>query len=67
MKIRSLRKRILILKYLLNIFLCIFSPTNTIVVYLSQKLDKHVYMMQKHRYHKYILNNNKAIINQQAA
>ena len=53
MKIKSLRKKILLLKCLLNFLLLFLSPTNMLIVYLSEKLDNHVYKMQKHVYIRY--------------
>lgn len=46
MKLKSLRKKIRYNKILLNFLLLYLSPTNKLIIYLSQKLDKQVYSMQ---------------------
>lgn len=53
MKKKSLRKRIIYLKFILNFLLNYLSPTNLLVIYLSQKLDKSIYLYQHKLYNKY--------------
>lgn len=43
---RKIRKR----KLLLNFLLKYFKPGNKFIIYLSQNLDKHVSLYQKHLY-----------------
>ncbi|MFY9534956.1 hypothetical protein, partial [Clostridium sp.] len=52
-KLKSLRKKIRYNKILLNFLLLYLSPTNKLIIYLSQKLDKQVYSMQIMLYKKY--------------
>ncbi|GAB6167654.1 hypothetical protein JCM1393_01140 [Clostridium carnis] len=50
---KSHKKQILIKKAILNYLLNYFSPTNRLIIYLSQDLDKIVSKYQKHIYVKY--------------
>lgn len=53
MNLKSLRKKIRFNKILLNFLLLYLSPTNKLIIYLSQKLDTQVYTMQKILYKRY--------------
>lgn len=53
MTLKKLRKTIYFQKLILNILLIFLSPNNSLVVYLSQKLDKHVSTYQYIIYKKY--------------
>ena len=46
-KLTSIEKKIVIRKKILNLFLLWFSPTNSIMVFLSKNLDKHIAKYQK--------------------
>ena len=51
---RNFKNRILIRKMLLNILLKYLSPTNSLIVYISQDLDKLIALSQKNLYLKYL-------------
>ena len=53
-----LRCNILFRKNLLNLLLMILSPTNKLVVALSQNLDKYIVLYQKKSFFKYKYNHN---------
>lgn len=53
MKKKSLRRKIIYLKILLNLLLNYLSPTNFLVVYFSQKLDNLISLYQHSIYNKY--------------
>lgn len=53
-----LKCNILFRKNLLNLLLMILSPTNKLVVALSQDLDKYIVLYQKKSFFKYKYNNN---------
>lgn len=53
-----LRCNILFRKNLLNLLLMILSPTNKLVVALSQNLDKYIVLYQKKSFFKYKYNYN---------
>ena len=50
---KSLKKKIALLKLLLNTLLKFISPRNLFIIYLSQKLDKYVAQYQSLTYKKY--------------
>lgn len=67
MKKKSLRRKIIHSKIILNILLNFLSPTNFLVVYLSQRLDKLISTYQNNLYRKYkIKNKRKAKISKAA-
>lgn len=47
LSIIKLKADIIIRKHLLNLFLILFSPTNSLTVFLSQDLDKYIVKHQK--------------------
>lgn len=49
-----LEDKILIRKTLLNILLKYLSPTSSLIVYISQDLDKLIFLSQKKLYSKYL-------------
>ena len=61
MKAKTVYKKILILKLLLNTLLNILSPGNALVIYISQALDKHISHYQTLLYRRYSKRNNKVI------
>lgn len=50
---KSLKKKIILQKITLNLLLKFLSPKNTLVLYISQSLDKHVWRYQHLIYKKY--------------
>lgn len=58
MKKKSLRRKIIYLKIVLNLLLNYLSPTNFLVIYFSQKLDKLIYLYQHRLYNKYARKHN---------
>lgn len=51
---KNFKSRILIRKMLLNVLLKYLSPTNSLIVYISQDLDKLITLSQKNLYLKYL-------------
>lgn len=47
---KTLKRKILIRKTLLNVLLKYFAPTNRYIIYLSQNLDKHISIYQYYIY-----------------
>lgn len=47
LSIIKLKADIIIRKQLLNVLLMLFSPTNSLTVFMSQNLDKHIVIQQK--------------------
>ncbi len=67
MKTRTLYRKILFMKLLLNTLLNILKPTNFIVVYISQLLDKHVSHYQTLLYRRYKRKNKVTFLHSRAA
>lgn len=61
MKKKSLRRKIIYLKIILNVLLNYLSPTNILVIYFSQKLDKLIFTYQNRLYKKYTTKHNRII------
>ncbi|NLK96382.1 MAG: hypothetical protein GX275_14545 [Clostridiales bacterium] len=48
MKYKMIKKKIVSRKRIINLLLLFLSPTNIIIVALSQNLDKHIVLYQKY-------------------
>ncbi|SHI88710.1 hypothetical protein SAMN02745163_00939 [Clostridium cavendishii DSM 21758] len=53
MRLRELKRKIALRKFLLNTLLIFLNPTNTIIVQLSQDLDIFITKYQKYSYTKH--------------
>ncbi len=47
LRVFKLRCKVLVRKFILNLILVAMSPTNKIVIIISQNLDKHIVLYQK--------------------